>query len=208
MIPRRKKEKIFLLVVLAFTVCVLVWESVRSIRANAGQNGMNTLFGANRKSDSGEYTFSKVEDEEKIWGTSKICNIYEPFEYEKSPLAYGQMLTLFGEPLYLTNDLESQYEYVISAADKEGKITYLTVYSGPSGPAIGGTKDGQEAAAELLCYIRSAGAADYDYTGYYMDIPCRVEMGVKDDKPYYYTEVLDLSDEEILALYESLGTLN
>lgn len=151
-----------------------------------------------------EYTFRKVDNEEKIGGTSKICDIYELDEYEKHPLAYGQMLALFGEPLYVTENLENQYSYVISATDQEGNVTYLSVYSGPSGPSVGGMTGDEDAADALVCYIRSAKAADYEYEGYYMDVPCKVKMGVKNGAPYMQEEILELTDEEFCELYERL----
>lgn len=210
MVSRRNGKKIFLLAVLLFTASALVYESIHSVKNNTGAADMIYGFGTGRETDhetdSGdsvvEYTFTKVDDEEKIWGTFRLCAVYEYFEYEKIPLAYGQLLALFGEPLYVTENLENQYQYVISAADSEGNITYLSAYGGPSGPAIGGTEDGRKAAEALRRYICSAKAADYDYEGYYMDIPCRVEMGVKDGVPYSREEILELTDAEYIELSE------
>lgn len=209
MIPRRKKEKIFLLVVLAFTVCVIVYESIRSMKNDTkaadviyglSGYGMETLS----EEDVAGYTFARTEDEEKIRDTSKLCNFYGYTEYEKTPLVYGQMQTLFGGPLYETENVENQYEYVISVTDGNGVETYLTVYSGPSGPAIGGREGDERAASALFTYICAAEAADYDYVGYYMDIPCRVWQGVEDGVPYYRTEELHLTDEELFSLYEKV----
>lgn len=204
---RKNGKKIFLLVVLSFTVCVIVYESIRSVKNN--MNAADMIYGLSgfspetlSEKDVAEYTFTKTEDEEKIWGTSKICNFYGYFEYQKTPLIYGQMQTLFGKPLYETEDVENQYEYIIAVTDKEGTVTYLTVYSGPSGPAIGGRTGDERAASALLTYICSAEASDYDYEGYYMDIPCKVREGVEDGVPYHWEEELHLSDEEYLALYE------
>lgn len=207
MIPRRKGEKIFLLVVSVFAICVIVFESIRSVKNDTNAaNMIYGLYGFSQQTlsekDVAEYTFTKTEDEEKIWETSKICNIYEYAEYEKMPLVYGQMQTLFGEPLYETENVENQYEYIIAVTDKEGTVTYLTVYSGPSGPAIGGRTGDERAASALFTYICSAEASDYDYEGYYMDIPCKVREGVEDGVPYHWEEELHLSDEEYLALYE------
>lgn len=209
MIPRRKREKIFLLVVLTFTVCVIVYESICSMKNDT--NAANMLYGLPgfeqeplSEEEAAKYTFAKTEDEEKIWGTSKICNVYEYLRYDKMPLVYGQMQSLFGEPLYETENVENQYEYIISVTDGEGNITYLTVYSGASGPAIGGRTGDERAAFALLTYICSAKASDYDYEGYYMDVPCKVREGVKDGVPYYQEEELHLTEEEFRALYEKV----
>lgn len=88
---------------------------------------------------SQRFTFTAQDMEtmnREIEGTSKIRNISETVEGDV--LCLGQLKTLFGEPLYMTKNLEEQYTYCIMAVDGEGKEIYLTAYSGPSGPAIGG----------------------------------------------------------------------
>ena len=94
-------------------------------------------------------------------GTSLIRNMIEGGgidSYEKGILCLGQLKTLFGEPLYITEDLEDQYSYCISATDESGKKIYLHAYSGPSGPAIGGNhdEDSRQAADELAKLITGA----------------------------------------------------
>ena len=123
-------------------------------------------------------------------GTSKIRNILGPeagaWAYQGgSTLCLGQLKTLFGEPLYVKKNLEDQYAYCILAAGEDGKEIYLQVYSGPTGPAIGGEQDADSArAADALAeLITSAKAADYDYEGYYMDGPCIVREGVRGGAP-------------------------
>lgn len=188
---QQKREWIFLLTAILFAVIVVVYTSI-------------TQSADKQEEEFMEYIFLKVDDEEKIWGTSKICDIYELMEYDKSPLAYGQMLTLFGEPLYTTENLENQYSYVISATDKDGNVTYLNVYSGPTGPSIGGTDEDVDAAKELALYIKEAKPTDYEYVGYYMDVPCKVTMGVRDGEPYMTEEILNLTEEEFSKMYKEL----
>lgn len=209
---RDKKEKTFLIVVVLIVLSVVIATSIKS----CVDDRVNDIFTVSDFEETTttesekagekimEYTFTKVNDEEKIWGTSKICDIYEIFEYDKQPLAYGQMLTLFGEPLYTTENLENQYSYVIEATDSAGNVLYLNVYSGPSGPSIGGPDGADDAAKVLVQYIRAAAPADYEYEGYYMDAPCKVKMGVKNGKTYTEEEMLDLTDEEFVELYNKL----
>ncbi len=209
---RDKKEKTFLIVVVLIVVIVVIATSIKSC-VDGTVNSLLTVqdFEEAATTESGkagektmEYTFAKINDEEKIWGTSKICDIYEIFEYDKQPFAYGQMLTLFGEPLYTTENLENQYSYVIEATDSAGNVLYLSVYSGPSGPSIGGSAGADDAAKALVQYIRAAAPSDYDYEGYYMDAPCKVKMGVKNGESYMEEEMLDLTDEEFVELYNKL----
>ena len=122
----------------------------------------------------------------------------------------GQVITLFGEPDYITENYENMFGCAVSAEDKEGNVIYLEIYHGPSGPAIGGAIDSEgsaereKAAVELATLIMSAEAADYDWEGVYLDVPATVKMGVKNGKPYYGGGMLDLSDEEFSELYESI----
>lgn len=109
---------------------------------------------------------------------------------------YGNLITLFGQPLYQSADLENQYEYCVEAKDPNGNVLYLSAYSGPSGPAIGGFHGPQasRAADELADFILNAEPADYDYSGIYMDGPCKVEMGVKHGQPYWNETELEMTE--------------
>lgn len=144
-------------------------------------------------------------------GTSKIRSILGPeagaWAYQGgSTLCLGQLKTLFGEPLYMTKNLEDQYAYCILAAGEDGREIYLQVYSGPSGPSIGGNQDpdSAQAADELAKLIVSAKAADYDYEGYYMDGPSVVREGVRGGEPYMEEEELDVSEDEFARICEEI----
>ncbi len=157
------------------------------------------------------YQFEVVRDKnllQDMAGTSKLCDIYDYFNYtedlqDKMLLAVGQLKHLFGEPLYVTENLEDQFMYLIKATDENGKERLLSAYGGPSGPSIGGNandKSSVMAAPQLAEYIRGAKADDYDYKGYYLDGPCVVENGVKNGVPYNKEEQLELSAEELAEL--------
>ncbi|MDE6261246.1 MAG: hypothetical protein K2M42_10365 [Oscillospiraceae bacterium] len=129
-------------------------------------------------------------------GSSKIRNICEdlgsPRWAEELTLAYGRLLTLFGPALYVSKDMENEYGYHVLGEDGQGNTVYLNVYSGPSGPAIGGKKGEAErqAADELAELILSTPPADYEYTGYYMDGPSRVHKGVRGGKPFMQEQTM------------------
>lgn len=132
------------------------------------------------------YSFT-VENSQKSRG-SKILQIGSPHEgFEKSTLVLGQMKTLFGEPLYITEDVEDMFSYCIAAKDENENTLYLEVYSGSTGPAIGGNASSAEAydaARQLATLIVSATPSDYDYKGIYADYCICVRMGVKNGQPY------------------------
>ncbi|MBD5476639.1 MAG: hypothetical protein HDR17_11770 [Lachnospiraceae bacterium] len=151
-----------------------------------------------------EFKAESMETLNNVIG-GKIRNIVEGYgldSYEKGILCLGQLKTLFGEPLYISDDLEDQYAYCISATDETGKKIYLHAYSGPSGPAIGGNhdEDSRQAADELAKLITGAEVTDYDYEGYYWDGPSAVKMGVKNGEPY--NEERELSEEDFKELYD------
>lgn len=149
------------------------------------------------------YKFKKSEDRKKLEG-AWICSIYDNNEYDWK--VFGQLKTLFGEPLYLKENLEDQFTYVIEARDENGNSLFLNVYCGSSGPAIGGNMGElyESAAKELVTYICSAEVADYDYEGYYMDANIKVNQGVRSGVPYCNVSEMNLSEEEFNKLYNRL----
>ena len=164
------------------------------------------------------YQFEAVKDETEIakWELgSKICDIYDFSQFiseleEKHILAFGQLKNRFGEPYYITENLENQYQYYILATDQEGKKFFLNAYSGPSGPSIGGNTSDQEvvgAANALAAYIRESDADDYDYTGYYLDAMTKINCGIKDGVVYNSEEELDLSEDELKDLFNRVYDL-
>jgi len=155
------------------------------------------------------YSFRRATDEEsKLCGGAKICDIYEIFEYEMFPMAYGQLMTLFGDADFESENLENQYTYNICVIDDEGRENLLMVYSGPTGPSIGGADNAEKAAEALVELIRKAEPSDYEYTGYYMDGPSKVSMGVKNGNPFMDEDELELSEEEFTKLYSKLYGLD
>ena len=156
-----------------------------------------------------KYQFKAVNDQEKISG-SKIFNIIDgfPSDYsEQAVLIYGKLKTLFGDPLYEEKDIENQYTYAVVTTTEDGREIYLHAYNGPSGPAIGGKQDeeSRKAAYQLLEMIQQATPTDYDYVGYYLDGPSRIQEGIKNGVPYYDEEELDdLSEEEMDKIYREV----
>ena len=150
------------------------------------------------------YTFKKIENATYMGG-GKLCEIYDAFP--ERALALGQLKTLFGEPMYITEDYENQFSYDIEAIDETGVVCQLSAYSGPTGPSIGGARgeEVEKAARALAVYIRQATATDYEYEGYYLDAPCKIRMGVRNGVPYAQEEELHLSDEELRELFHRIG---
>ncbi|MBO5622556.1 MAG: hypothetical protein J5959_13110 [Butyrivibrio sp.] len=156
-----------------------------------------------------EYTFKKC-DEDRMAGTAQICGIYEfgdgPDDFMSNyALAYGQLKTRFGEPMYTSKDLECLYNYCLIASDEDGNELVLTAYCGPTGPAIGGNPGDEKAvmaAKQLAEYICEAGPTDCKISGYYYDseLPLKITLGVKNGKPYMKGGL------SILRLFGMIGT--
>lgn len=155
---------------------------------------------------SAEFTFTVLDQEavDRVAPSgSRIRHIGE--KPEDQILSLGRLKTLFGEPLYLSEDLEDQYTYFLSTVTAAGRTLCLSAYSGPTGPAIGGEQDEASCAAAdaLAALINSASPADYDYEGYYLDGPCRVRMGVRNGVPYMEED--ELSDEEFEQILRKIN---
>ena len=157
-----------------------------------------------------KYQFKALDDQEKIRG-SKILNIIDGFppDYgEQTALIYGKLKTLFGDPLFEEKDVQNQYTYGVVTTTEDGREVFLHAYSGPSGPAIGGQQDeeSRKAAHQLLKMIRQAAPTDYDYVGYYLDGPSRIQEGIKEGIPYYEEVALDdLTEEEMDAIFREVA---
>ncbi|MCI8699444.1 MAG: hypothetical protein HFF29_10145 [Oscillospiraceae bacterium] len=148
---------------------------------------------------TGRFQFRALgEEEAKRAGCpsgEKIRGLYA-FDEKEFALTYGRLRTLFGPPAYEESDLENQYCFGIEARDEQGGVRFLYAYSGPTGPAVGGGQEELDrlAADQLAELVHSAEPSDYDYTGYYLDGPCKVRMGVKDGKAYF--EESELTNED------------
>ena len=158
------------------------------------------------------YIFEKAEVAEDFFmASSRICNIYDfDADYIKNrTLLLGKLKKSFGEPAFLTDNLEEQFEYFIKATNEKGDHLILEVYSGSSGPAIGGLRDhsSEVAARELALFIQQLKSfVDYDYEGYYLDGPCKVRCGIKDGEPYW--DESEISMDELNKLLIKLGFSN
>lgn len=154
------------------------------------------------------YIFQSVEDTDKLTGSSKICNIINDFiDYDKEfPLVYGKIKSLFGKPIYETENMEELFSYCILTALENGDTVYLEIYCAGSGLAIGGRQNevSKKAAKALVDYIRKAETMDYAHKAYYMDGPAVLEFGVNDGVPFYNEKELELSEKEFSELYAKL----
>lgn len=139
----------------------------------------------------------------------KILSIFDVTSYKYCDVVFfGQLKTLFGEPLYTTDDVQNQYSYCISATGKDNNTIYFDVYAGPSGPAIGGgffqdnpkvtDEDINKMAHLLISYILQAKPTDYDYEGIYEN-DIIIKEGIKNGCPYYKEEEIK---EETLKIEE------
>lgn len=152
------------------------------------------------------YVFQKEDSFDNMPGSSKIYDLVDGYEDygNQCALVYGKLRTLFGEPLYETEDDENLYAYCIRAISEDGSVIYLEAYNGPTGPAIGGEQNeaALSAAEALANYIWQAQPSDYSCKSYYADTASVIEMGVQDGKPYF-RETIDIK-ETLERLYDSV----
>lgn len=137
------------------------------------------------------YTFYRASDDVDIAGSYLLLNVYEDEALaEYHGLFIGQIVTLFGDKETTENN-EELLDYTIAAEDKDGKVIYLTLYYGASGPAIGGF-DGDEymeAAKELEKLVRTTEPIDYECASVYEDLGMTIRMGTRNGRGFYETEM-------------------
>lgn len=137
------------------------------------------------------YTFYEAPDDVSMDGSFLLFNVYEEqSRAEYHGLFVGQVITLFGDK-GTSEDNEALLDYTIAAEDKEGDVIYLTLYYGPSGPAIGGY-DGDnymEAAKELEEIVRSTEPIDFECASVYEDVGVTIRMGTRNGQGFYETEM-------------------
>ena len=157
------------------------------------------------------YTFQSVEDTGVLANSSNICNLIDDYvDYgNKFSLVCGKIKSLFGQPVYETENFENLFSYCILATSEDGEEIYLDIYCAGTGPAIGGEQDegSKKAAKALADYIWKAKPVDYANKAYYMDGPTVLEFGIKDGAPYYNEAELELSEKEFHELYAKLYDL-
>ncbi|MEJ8302703.1 hypothetical protein [Saccharibacillus sacchari] len=136
------------------------------------------------------YTYKAITEEDQTLGFSKLLDT-AIFEGEESAKFRGSLLTLFGEPLYQSDNAEDAYHYVIEVSNDTSKWNFM-VYHGPSGPAIGyDQKENQpnvlESAKTLLEKIRETSPSDFNEVVYYEDFGSKITYGCKNGE-YFYKE--------------------
>ncbi|WP_342480021.1 hypothetical protein NST07_20440 [Paenibacillus sp. FSL L8-0340] len=152
------------------------------------------------------YTFTALNDPKLRYGTSNFIslNIYE----EESAQFRGALLTLFGEPLFKTTDIEDAYCYIVLVKDEEHNSWIFTTYEGPSGPAIGykGIKDEGAvlAANALLDELEKVIPKDFEEKLFSEDFGNTITYGCKDGLCFYNEESGDAAVEECYGSDEDL----
>jgi hypothetical protein len=146
------------------------------------------------------YAYKTSNNLTLLQGTSNILG-FGGRTYEDWAMIRGQLLTLFGEPLYITSNFESAYQYIVIMESDQGVKFVLSVYQGKSGPSIGGDykiEGIQDAAQELKQNVLKISPSDYEYEGAYQCGPSKIIMGVKDKKPYVLEEKISRKELQII----------
>ncbi len=146
-----------------------------------------------------EYSFRTVSDSKQASGTSRLVapeldppdvrGLVEVGKFGEYMASFrGSVLALFGPPLYTSDLADESYEYIIEATDRTNKSWILTVYDGPSGPAIGGDSFDDSIlppAKALWNLIQNTKPADFGATVYDDDTNNTVTYGCKDGHCYW-----------------------
>lgn len=137
------------------------------------------------------YKFLALNDQ-KLLGGSYFAD--PRVEYGKESAKFrGSLLTLFGEPVYKTDDASNAYTYVIQVKENNQNACIFTVYEGPSGTAIGyngkGDKETETAAEALITEIIMTTPLDYEEVVIYHDFGNKITYGCKNGICYFREEL-------------------
>ena len=144
------------------------------------------------------YQFTALKDIKDYYPGQKIMNLQLFTEYNEVKIQ-GILRTLFGEPLYETDNYEDAYCYMIKADDMSGKSVLFSVYQGSSGCAIGSVNnviDMFEAIDEFKELVRKTKPLDFVYEGIYRDSSAKIRQGIQNGQIIY--EEKDLYEEDEL----------
>ena len=147
----------------------------------------------------------KLENRDEIIGTSMIRNFDNGnLSTNEMMLNIGRVFNCLGEPNYTSINSENWFEYDLKC---DGII--LTIYGSSLEIDIGGMQDEQSRmkANELVEYIKSFEPKDIYYEAYYMDLQSKEIFEIKNGKPLYRYEDLNLNNDEFKKLYEKVYNL-
>lgn len=136
------------------------------------------------------YSFETTNRIDLIRGTSKLLSLRDGHECsgEEATKIFGQILCIFGEPMYISENMEDPFLYCIIAADANGKQFVLTIYHGKTGLSIGGNENIEgicDAALALKQYIKEAVTVDFEYIGYLNEGLTKIIMKIENGKVSY-----------------------
>ena len=141
------------------------------------------------------YKFSAIKNMNDYFPGSKIADLQLFSEYNEVKVQ-GILKTLFGEPLYETEDYEDAYCYFIEAKDEKNESIRFNVYQGPSGCAIGASgsyRELKEVMDQFVDLLKNTKPSDFLYEGVYMDAYVKVRQGIQNGEIIY--EEVELDDD-------------
>lgn len=155
-----------------------------------------------------EYTFATISRYDLSHGTSSLLSLLDSSSAQEITRVFGQILTLFGEPMYIRQNMDEAYVYHVLATDSNEKQFVLTLYHGKSGPVIGGNQSTEgilDAANALKKLIKSTSPTDFKYTGYYSENETKIQVTMKiSDKQITYSETKAQSQDNDLGVLRIL----
>lgn len=139
------------------------------------------------------YQFTALKDMKDYYPGQKIMNLKLFSEYNEVKIQ-GILRTLFGEPLYETDNYEDAYVYMIRADDMSGKSVLFCVYQGSSGCAIGSIDTGSgivEVLEKFTELVKNTKPSDFMYEGNYWDAYTKVRQGIQNGQIVYEEICMD-----------------
>ena len=113
----------------------------------------------------------------------------------------GKMLTVFGSPIWQSDNYENSFNYIIKATSEDGRSVIFSVYN-MGAIHIGSNQQDDyatEAANALIEYVKSAEPTDYERTVYYLDFLLQLDISVKNG--VVTIDQSEISEEKAVELF-------
>lgn len=132
-----------------------------------------------------DLTYKIVQGNNSLIGASQIMNVST--NADEIAAYRGKLITLFGAPLYETDQDEQAFTYLFEASDHANHKWLFTAYQGPSGFAIGGNpaqKDSKAAAVAFVEDLNQLAPADFERILFNQDSNSNIAYGCKQKQCY------------------------
>ena len=130
------------------------------------------------------FSFETMDSLDYRGGMHYIMDFGTMITQADAAIVEGKLLAAFGDPVAISKNYEDSFNYVIRVTAEDGRSVMLNVY-GMGIVHIGAHQEDEftlQAANALITYVNSLKPMDYQRTVYYLDVPVRIDISVKNGR--------------------------